>query len=295
KNMAGIGSLVDLLLFYTLERVLFNRMVCSIGLNPALVKKAIALWLALEQLGYPGLIRTISSYDNSSVEALFYKALQGIHCMHPDAVQPRESDVNPVSVALFDEPMNPVFIHRNRELMYSLYGHVMDTVCDKIFGETMALEVDESGSKPVIRRQGEESSQQGLAIYVPEAGTFSELGGQASEQSRLSNLNPDATGFYPEHTREESRKMFLTFSKGHPLSSEEIVSFFTSNWGQVVESVSVEPTQHGKDPKFARILFTNSLVIPRVLNGQAKAKFMVNGKHLWARSYVCRQGGNSLI
>lgn len=67
--------------------------------------------------------------------------------------------------------------------------------------------------------------------------------------------------------------------------------YFFRNRGEVVQNVFIERTQPGKDPQFGRIVFTNSLVIPRILNGQTEAKFMVNRKHLWARIYVPRRRG----
>ncbi|GMI76395.1 hypothetical protein like AT1G64870 [Hibiscus trionum] len=271
--MTGIGTLVDLLLFYTLERVLFNRMVITMAKNSQQVKSAMALWLMLEEIGYHELIRIIHSYDDDTIEALFNVALQCLEFIQPNASSPtRESHDTPVFLGLFDEPMNFRFFHYNREFMYKRYVHIMETVCDKIFGDNAAIEVDESGLKPVAKEGSTSSS--------PVAG--------------VSNLNPGADEFRPGQTPEDTRTMFLTFSKGHPLSREEIIHFFTSNWGEVVQDVVIEHVSHpGQEPQFGRIVFTCSLVIPMVLNGQSKAKFLVNRKHLWARIYVPRHRGRT--
>lgn len=53
-----------------------------------------------------------------------------------------------------------------------------------------------------------------------------------------------------------------------------------------MKEVVIERTRPGQDPVYGRVIFTTSLVIPMVLNGQVKAKFLVNSKHLWARIYV---------
>lgn len=58
-----------------------------------------------------------------------------------------------------------------------------------------------------------------------------------------------------------------------------------------MQDLVIEQAQPGQEPQFGRIVFTTSLVIPKVLNGQAKAKFLVNRKHLWARIYVPRHRG----
>ncbi|KAJ6701177.1 hypothetical protein OIU74_012517 [Salix koriyanagi] len=271
--MAGIGSLVDLLLFYTLERALYNRMVCSLGKNSQQVKKAIALWLMLEEIGYHDLIPTINSSPLITPPLNPYLTR---HC------------------SLFDEPMNPGFFYYNSEFMYKRFTHIMDTVCDQILGETKAVEADESSLWPAINPFGEGSSTGHDGIAMHAAGTSSGASGQViGETSRQSSLNPDASEFNPGQTPEDSRTMFLTFSLGHPLSRDEIIDFLTSNRGElVVQNVFIERTQPGKDAQFGRIVFTNSLVIPRILNGQTKAKFMVNRKHLWARIYVPRRRGS---
>lgn len=219
--MTGIGTLVDLLLFYTLERVLFNRMVRSMGKNPQQVKTAMALWLMLEEIGYHELIRMVHSYDDDNIiEALFNEALQCLEFIQPNAAapttEPADEEDTPVFLGLFDDPVSFRFFYYNREFMYKRYVHIMETVCDKIFGENAAIEVDESGMKPVARPLGEGSNQALL-----------EQGGHEAS-SKLSNLNPGANEFRPGQTHEDTRTMFLTFSKGHPLSREEIVHFFTS-------------------------------------------------------------------
>ncbi|KAF5734401.1 hypothetical protein HS088_TW16G00850 [Tripterygium wilfordii] len=266
--MAGVGRLVDLLLFYTLERVLFNRMVCSMSKTPQLVKRSIALWLMLGEIGHHDLIRTIHSYDNNAIDILFDEALCCLECIQPDATEPTEAEDDArLFITLFDEPVNRRFFYYNKEFMYKRYEHIMETVCEKIFGQNAAIEVDESGAWPVLARQ---------------------FGEEYSSTNQYSNLNPNAPEFNPGQTPEDSRTMFLTFSKGHPLSRQEIVQFFTSNWGGVVQDVVIEQSRTGRDPQFGRIVFKSSLVIPLVLNGQTKAKFLVNGKHLWVRIYVPR-------
>ncbi|XVF51782.1 hypothetical protein PTKIN_Ptkin04bG0212300 [Pterospermum kingtungense] len=281
--MTGIGTLVDLLLFYTLERVLFNRIVGSMGKNSQQVKRAMALWLTLEEIGYHELIRMIHSYDDNTIEVLFNESLQCLEFIQPNAPAPTEPDDTPVFLGLFDEPMSFRFFYYNREFMYKRYLHIMETVCDKIFGENAAIEVDESGMKPVLARPlGEGSSESNQALLE-----------QGVESPKVSILNPGASEFRPgRQTPEDTRTMFLTFSKGHPLSREEIIHFFTSNWGEVVQDLVIEQAQPGQEPQFGRIVFTTSLVIPKVLNGQAKAKFLVNRKHLWARIYVPRHRGS---
>ncbi|OMO59614.1 hypothetical protein CCACVL1_24720 [Corchorus capsularis] len=256
-------------------------MVRSMGKNPQLVKRAMALWLMLEEINYHELIRMIHSKDDNTIDIFFNQALECLEFIQPNATPPTsQQDETQVFLGLIDEPMNFRFFYYHREFMYKRHVHILETVCDKIFGENGAIEVDESGLKPVARPLEDGSS------------TSSHSSSDHQALPKLSNLNPGADEFHPGQTPEDTRTMFLTFSKGYPLSREEIVHFFTSNWGEVVQDVVIDSSHHpGQDPQFGRIVFTSSLVIPRVLNGQSKAKFMVNRKHLWARIYVPRHRG----
>ncbi|CAL5432598.1 unnamed protein product [Camellia sinensis] len=260
-------TLVDLLLFYTLERVLFNRIVNQLGKNPNLVKKAMALWLMLEEIGYYDLTRTIHSLNNHTIEAVFDEALSCLDCIQPGAEEPVESD-NDTSVffrLIFDEPMNRRFFYYNREFMHRRFVHIMVTVCGKIFGEREAVEIDESSGRLVAR------------------------GGGGGEVARQSRLNPNASEFVPGQSHEDTSTMFLTFSKGFALTPQEIFNFFTLKWGDVVQNVVVEQPVGGQAPLYGRVIFKWPMTIPLVLNGQPKAKFIVGRKHLWARIYKPRR------
>ncbi|GAV77994.1 hypothetical protein CFOL_v3_21462 [Cephalotus follicularis] len=268
-------------------------MVVLMGKNSQQVKKAMTLWLLLEEIGYHDLIRMINSYDTKTVDALFNAALKCLECMQPNALPNELEDNTPVLLGLFEEPLHLRFFYYNREFMYKRYLHIKKTVSDKIFGQDAAIEVDESGTRPVVvgrRREG--SSGDGTVMVTQGAYTeHSEVLWYGREAPKESMLNPDAMEYCPGPTPEDARTMFLTFSKGYPLSSKEIVNFFVSKWGEVVQDVVIEHTREGEEPRFGRIVFTSSTVIQLVLNGEAKAKFLVNGKHLWARVYVPRQRG----
>lgn len=83
------------------------------GKNPQMVKKASALWLMLEKIGYHDLIRMIHSFDNNTIEALFDEGLQCLECIQPNAIEPSESEDTQVFVGLRNEPMNRRFFYYN--------------------------------------------------------------------------------------------------------------------------------------------------------------------------------------
>lgn len=61
-------------------------------------------------------------------------------------------------------------------------------------------------------------------------------------------------------------------------------------YGPCVETVMIERrTSARQQPMYGRLVFTSTSMIAVVLNGQQTAKFMIKGKHLWARMYLPRR------
>ncbi|KAF7008893.1 hypothetical protein CFC21_023544 [Triticum aestivum] len=87
---------------------------------------------------------------------------------------------------------------------------------------------------------------------------------------------------------EGGRSLFITFSKGFPLTREEISAYFTERWGEgCVESVMIQRTPPlGEAPRYGRVAFRWASVAEAVLGGQRLVKLLVNGRQLWARKYV---------
>lgn len=86
----------------------------------------------------------------------------------------------------------------------------------------------------------------------------------------------------------EERTMFVTFSKGYPVSEWEVTNFLTTNYGDCIESFYMQnevgvPNNH---PLFARVVFFSPLTIDRILDGATRAKFSINGRHVWMRKFV---------
>ncbi|CAI9095739.1 OLC1v1031737C1 [Oldenlandia corymbosa var. corymbosa] len=256
---------------------------------------AMAFWLLLEEIGYHDLTRKIHSFDNATIEAVFNETISCLECIQPDGnreVQPTEVTDSPVFVGLLDEPINRRFFRYNSEFMFRRFTHIMETVCDKIFGQNAAIEVDDQMNvRPAIKPFGEGSSRCSNLAGRTRAGHGRNWTVMTpSSVSFGATLNPNASEFVPRQMNADSRTMFLTFSKGYSLTRDEVFSFFTSNWGDVVEDVVVEQAAGGDPPLYGRVIFKEHSIINIILNGQSKAKFMVGRKHLWARIYVPRRG-----
>ncbi|CAN6704886.1 unnamed protein product [Malus baccata var. baccata] len=104
----------------------------------------------------------------------------------------------------------------------------------------------------------------------------------------LNNLSLNGGGYRgeAEEVSADERTIFLTFSKGYPISENEVKEYFSRKFGDFIESVFMQEVTGDDQPLYARLVVRSASSIPVVLNGKSKAKFSINGKHVWARKYV---------
>jgi len=48
----------------------------------------------------------------------------------------------------------------------------------------------------------------------------------------------------------------------------------------------VEKVAPGQQPVYGRVVLRSAAMIPVVLDGRQTAKFLIKGRHLWARIYI---------
>ncbi|XP_050211852.1 uncharacterized protein LOC126662008 [Mercurialis annua] len=102
---------------------------------------------------------------------------------------------------------------------------------------------------------------------------------------QINNSSEEETDFM--NVPMDDRTIFLTFSKGYPISEDEVKDFFTRKYGDCIEAIHMqEVTVEDHQPLYARLIVRSSTLVHVFLEGQNKAKFSINGKHVWARKYI---------
>ncbi|KAI3783343.1 hypothetical protein L1987_42422 [Smallanthus sonchifolius] len=90
----------------------------------------------------------------------------------------------------------------------------------------------------------------------------------------------------------DDRTIFLTFSKGYPISEDEIIQYFTSMFGDFIQSLHMQPVDEQETQSlFARVVVRNPSFVRAVIERDGphgKSKYIINGKHVWARKFVPR-------
>ncbi|KAF8668305.1 hypothetical protein HU200_052361 [Digitaria exilis] len=129
----------------------------------------------------------------------------------------------------------------------------------------------------ILRRYEEGGGSDGGALPVELAAPY-----------RLCAAAARAAAAAAPEVEEEGRSLFVTFSKGYPLTREEVEEFFTGSWGDCVAKVLMEKTSPGDAPTYGRVVFRRAAMVAAVLRGRPMVKLVVNGRDLWARKYVPR-------
>ncbi|KAL6504045.1 hypothetical protein OROGR_025968 [Orobanche gracilis] len=86
----------------------------------------------------------------------------------------------------------------------------------------------------------------------------------------------------------DDRTVFLTFSKGYPITEDEVREFFTRRFGDFIEDLIMQEVGEEEQVLYARMVARSVSVLEGIVGGN-KAKYIINGKHVWARKYVKKQ------
>ncbi|KAG1354417.1 hypothetical protein COCNU_07G005290 [Cocos nucifera] len=284
---------LDLMLFYKMERDFYNRLIRELDQVRESIDLVVALWLWFESIGHHDFIRHVAAYQNDVVLRFI---AEGEACLDHlmGNRDPSRSDELPFTNFLMAEPIDLRFFEYHRDIAFDGVRYFLENVCRIIFDDALMERVARDSSHPDHRRVLSSGLRIGRPSSKPcdedEVEAVSDMA-PATPPSSRSVLNPMARPWSPEtdHTPEEQRSMFITFSMGHPIAKEDIRDFFNTRYGPCVETVMMERASARQQPMYGRLVFRSASMIAVVLNGQQTAKFMIKGKHLWARIYLPRR------
>ncbi|KAL5224639.1 hypothetical protein ABZP36_011278 [Zizania latifolia] len=293
EEEAAMAATLGLMMFHKTERDFFHRLVRDLGQEPAAMRWVMALWLWLETAGHHDFISRVAALPGPVVLRFVDEALACLARLPRRRAQQQqlaaaaEADGDtavrllPCTNALLAEPIDGVaYFDAHRDEVMEGVGTLYKNVCRVVFDDSAAVFLHDNvraslqmgGSTPKMLTTAA-SSPLRIAPMPPPPG----LNPMASPWFPVQQLNP---------LPEDYRSLFITFSRGYPINQEDITAFFNSAYGPCVESVMVEKAAPGQLPVYGRVVLRSAAMIPVVLDGQQTAKFMINGRHLWARIYV---------
>ncbi|KAM3309080.1 hypothetical protein P3S67_010824 [Capsicum chacoense] len=275
-------SLEDLHLFHKIDRDVFTRLVVYLSRNPAESLLVLAMWLWFEG-HFPSIIDKMVKLPNDLVNKL---AKEGATCL-----KWLESKVPPVPNEAGDMPFTSIimkrtvsfnFFYQQRFTMISGIKTLLNKVCVIIFAD-------------ILHRIIPGQSRIHLNSPIPIPGFPHPTFGAITVVPRSLDSIIPSRGLWGWSLKNDApvddRTMFLTFSRGFPVTEAEVKELFNSYYGiDCVEHVHMVPSGSLSDhPLYAKMVVRDVSTIDQILCNGSIAKFKTNGKHVWARKYERRE------
>ncbi|KAI9082850.1 hypothetical protein K1719_035180 [Acacia pycnantha] len=297
--------------FHGVDRKLFLRLVSDIGHEPRRATLFMALFLWFEKtakdftlisklLQWPHALLT----DLTNETALVFTCIDSTDCLTKSNVNLKYFDL-PLTQKITNSGISLHFVHRNRVGIKQAIVEVMKNVCDRAFDDIVVqylLQKKAEKEQNLMKQEGVYYNvNAGFTVAVlppppqhavvpPLAPPLQVVESGFGDAFGVRVLNNNEVWERKDVVAADDRTIFLTFSKGYPISESEIHEFFFRRYGDVIEGVLMqEVVSVEEQPLYARMVLRPGFIhmMEAILEGPArKSKFCINGKHLWARKYV---------
>ncbi|PPS17777.1 hypothetical protein GOBAR_AA02800 [Gossypium barbadense] len=244
-------------MFHNIDRELYTVLVMNLCRDSVESLHCIALWLWLERVGFKKVVTKLLSLPRVLVNELADEALACLGVIHNEKVSPLSTRRNdtPLMQRLIDSELALPFFAKHRLIAVRGLAKLVNEVCMRAL-------------KDIMQQAVERKAHQSLAdLSLVQFGSL-------PAAAQTNEVHPD------------DRTIFVTFSKGYLVHEWEVREFFTRLYGNCIESLHMQDVMPNEQPLFARIVCHSPAAIEYILNGNVKAKFTINGKHVWARKFV---------
>lgn len=254
-------------LFHAIDRELYTILAILLCRDPVESMQVMALWLWLEREGFRNVVKRMLSLPLILINELADETVTCLNCINGTLFSfLSESHDIPLLQAFMAEEISIQFFHENRQRAAEGVTKAGNTVCIKALGDIIIQAIQRN-----IAHQNSTPANQSQVMLSPP------------------NIRHQPPVPPPDRT------MFLTFSKGYPVHEFEVRHFFTRAYGDCIESLQMQEVQPCEQALFARVVFYSATTIEAILNGMSKAKFTINGKHVWVRKFVARRTSSSML
>lgn len=284
-------TLDEFKLFHGIDRALYAILIRDLGRNPLECLYIMGLWLWLERGGFYKFISNILSLPPFLINELADEAVTCIKCINTQFPFSSESAEIPLTHSLVKKDISLHFFHEKQltafhEIQSLVSGvcipslsDIMDSGCCG-FGETSTLsQMMVPGHAASTSSANQVRAPSSVDNSWMQSATSLGVGGDSSPSRVRARAN---------ETSRNDRTMFVTFSKGYPVTESEVRQFFTRLFGNCIESFHMQEVRPDEQSLYAKIVFLRPSFIRSILSGVSKAKFTINGKHVWMRKFVPR-------
>ncbi|KAL5065796.1 hypothetical protein RYX36_027533 [Vicia faba] len=251
----------DFLLFHKTDRDLYTILVTNLSRDPSESMHLLAMWLWLEKVGFHKVVKKIMSLPVILINEVADESIICFTCFNTNA--------------------------NNNAYLVALASSSSSSSSSSALSDIMQQAMMRNSAERMVEN----------SVWFGSIGPANlQFGpvGIASAMAQVQRPNNNATvvfgGEGGGNIPADARTLFVTFSKGYRVEEWEVKEFFTMAYGDCVEALFMQETAPNEQALFARIVFRKANTIDMILRGATKAKFSINGKHVWARKFVPKRG-----
>ncbi|KAI3986150.1 hypothetical protein MKX01_004294 [Papaver californicum] len=234
---------------------MYRKLCVDMCKEPLVCMAVMALWIFMEELGYPNVISMLLSCQNDMINSAFAEAELLVHHIISRTPPPSSLIDMPITLRLIHAigsqkyiPMNTLFEHgiipyiEIKKKVKDLWG----TLFEDIFREAM-------------------SGNNTTNTTVHSQRLFDDIGGSSSvpsvDEPQVVRVTPPS-----------ERTMFIRFSRGFPITVDQVREYFIGMHGDCIERIDmqkIKPTHRMKPG-----------TIDEILGGEEMVRFSINGVHV---------------
>ncbi|KAH7560967.1 hypothetical protein ACOSP7_016503 [Xanthoceras sorbifolium] len=240
--------------FHSIDRNLYRRLILQLGLDPYSSKRIVAFWCMLERIGLRYFVKHTNKAPRTLLIKLVREAITCLHFLYRPSV-PSDSDIS-----IGDLSFTCVLFGLLDDVPLRVY------VC--MNRDRLVMEIDKFLSD--LSDKIFEDIDVELLIRSKEEETKKKT--QAS--TNVSQID---------------RTLFVTFSKGRPISREQLFEFFNREYGlNCVEAIYMSSQQPSETCLYARVVVRSTSYVAAILGKLEIVQFTVYGKDIRVRRFVSK-------
>lgn len=278
-------TLDELKLFHGIDRSLYLILVRDLARNPLESLYIMGLWMWLERGGFYNFISKILSLPPFLVNELADEAVTCLKCVNFRFPFSSEASEIPLTHSLVKKDISLQYFHDKRVTAFHEIQGLVNKVCIPSLSDIMERHRLGGFSQSSAQSQMMVPELSASTSYTP-SHVDNSLAHSFFSMRIGSDATPSRSKARVNETSRNERTMFVTFSKGYPVSEDEVREFFRRLFGNCIESLHMQEVRSDEQALYAKIVFFRSSFIRSILSGASKAKFTINGKHVWMRKFV---------
>ncbi|KAK7400719.1 hypothetical protein VNO78_12000 [Psophocarpus tetragonolobus] len=272
--------------FHKMHRETFCYLVFILHRDLTQSLLVMALWIWLEHNGYPNISNQVMALHLTFVDALYNEALSCLQCLEVENLVISNGGDLPSTTNLTQRHISLRIFNEKRYTIIAGIKSVLKNICARIFADIFQIILKRNDIRRFGTSQGNISD---IPLTIPHFShsLFGTIDMQNIVNPDLFDMRIWTKGPCDDVTIDD-KSMFLTFSRGFPVSKAEVIKLFTSRYGNCIEKLSMRNTDCHHQPLFAIMILKTVGTIDQILKGQRVAKLQIHGKHIWIRKYERR-------